>query len=216
MNKRSASLVFVLVGLMGLTVSCSNGTGVAKISPPFSALDSGNTGERSPIGNTGRQSVGKTGGQLPIGDTDEQSRKRDTTGQSTIGGTGEQSAIGNTAGQSAIGNTGETTAIGDTSGRSSIDIENASILVGHWRKTTIIVDEPQDSHLVLEANGVGTSWDVMPSSRSSVTKGTWSVKGENIILQVEGNSVALPFTMHEGKLVLPNTPGERSFWEKID
>jgi hypothetical protein len=180
MNKRSASLVFVLVGLMGLTVSCSNGTGVAKISPPSSALDSGNTGGRSAIGNTSGQTV-----------------------------------IGNADGRS-VGDTGGRPAIEDTSGQSAIDGETASLLVGHWRKTTIIVDEAQDSHLVLEANGVGTSWDVTASSRSSVTKGTWSVKGENIILQVEGNSVALPFTMHDGKLVLPNIEGERSFWDKLD
>jgi hypothetical protein len=198
MNKKSTLLALALVGLIGLTVSCRNSSGVAKISPSSSALDNGNPGGRSTVGNASGQSARNTGKRTAIEDT------------------GGRSEIGKTGGRSQNGDTGGRSQNGDTGGQSAIDIENASILVGHWRKTTSTLEGPEDSHLILEANGVGTSWDETASGRSSITRGEWDVKGDNIILKVEGNTVALSFTMHEGKLVLPNIPGERGYWEKID
>jgi hypothetical protein len=206
MNKKSTLLVLALVGLIGLTVSCRNSSGVAKISPSSSALDNGNTGKRTALGNASGQSARNTGKRTAI---------EDTGGRSEIGKTGGQS-VGKTGGRSQNGDTGGRSQNGDTGGQSAIDIENASILVGHWRKTTSTLEGPEDSHLILEANGVGTSWDETASGRSSITRGEWDVKGDNIILKVEGNTVSLSFTMHEGKLVLPNIPGERGYWEKID
>ena len=45
--------------------------------------------------------------------------------------------------------------------------EDARVLVGHWRKTTVVFESPQDEHLVLNANGSAANWVVTASSRSA-------------------------------------------------
>ena len=94
--------------------------------------------------------------------------------------------------------------------------ENALVLVGHWRKTTIVFEEPRDEHLVLKADGTVENWVVTASSRSATTTGTWNVEGKTLNLSlVEGEHISQPFTIYEEQLVFPNIPNRRRFWEKL-
>lgn len=103
----------------------------------------------------------------------------------------------------------------DAGALSASDAESASVLVGHWRNTTVMFESTKDAHLVLDANGAATTWDVTASSRSGTTSGTWSVEGKNLTLRFEGNTISSPFTIYKGQLVFPNIPNKRGFWEKI-
>ncbi|MGC4095497.1 MAG: hypothetical protein QM706_00120 [Nitrospira sp.] len=95
--------------------------------------------------------------------------------------------------------------------------ENARILVGHWRKTTIVFEQPKDEHLVLRADGTMENWTVTVSSRSATAIGQWNVEGKNLQLQFEEKEhISQPFTIHEGQLVFPNIPNRRRFWERIE
>ncbi len=94
--------------------------------------------------------------------------------------------------------------------------EREHILVGHWRKTTIVFESPRDEHLVLMADGTAENWVVTASSRSATTKGTWTVEGKTLSLVLgEGPQISQPFTIYEGQLVFPNIPKRRGFWGKI-
>ncbi len=104
----------------------------------------------------------------------------------------------------------------DTGAPSAIDAESARILVGHWRKTTIVFENPQDEHLVLDADGAATTWEVTASGRSPTTIGRWTVESKTLTLRLEGNTViSQPFTIYQEQLVFPNIKDGRSFWEKI-
>lgn len=94
----------------------------------------------------------------------------------------------------------------------------ANALIGHWRNTVIEFESPQDTHLVLHASGACEQWVVTAGSRSDKTTGRWKVDGRTLtLLSEEGEQIfSAPFTMFEGKLVLPNIQGRRVFWEKID
>lgn len=95
--------------------------------------------------------------------------------------------------------------------------ENARILVGHWRKTTIVFEQPKDEHLVLHADGTVENWTVTVSSRSATMTGRWNVEGKTLqLLYEEQERIAQPFTIHEGQLVFPNIPNRRRFWERIE
>jgi hypothetical protein len=95
--------------------------------------------------------------------------------------------------------------------------ENARILVGHWRKTTIVFEQPKDEHLVLHADGTAENWVVTASGGSATTTGRWNVEGKTLHLLLEGNDrVSQPFTIHEEQLVFPNIPNRRRFWERIE
>lgn len=94
--------------------------------------------------------------------------------------------------------------------------ESARVLVGHWRKTTIVFEQPKDEHLVLYASGTAENWVVTASSRSMTTTGTWNVEGKMLNLLLEGHGhISQPFTIYEEQLVFPNIPNRRRFWEKI-
>lgn len=94
--------------------------------------------------------------------------------------------------------------------------EGASVLVGHWRTTTIVFESPKDEHLVLHANGTAENWVVTASGRSDTSAGTWKVEGIILTLLLEENEeVSCPFTIYEGQLVFPNIQNQRIFWEKI-
>ena len=83
--------------------------------------------------------------------------------------------------------------------------EGARVLVGHWRKTTIVFENPKDEHLVLNADGTAENWVMTASSRSGMTTGTWRVEGKILTLLLrEKGEVFRPFTIHEGQLVFPN------------
>jgi hypothetical protein len=95
--------------------------------------------------------------------------------------------------------------------------ENERILVGHWRKTTIVFDQPKDEHLVLHADGTAEKWIVTVSSRSATTTGRWNIEGKTLHLLLEGNQrISQPFTIHEEQLVFPNIPNRRRFWERME
>jgi hypothetical protein len=94
--------------------------------------------------------------------------------------------------------------------------DNASVLVGHWRTTSIVFESPRDEHLVLNADGTAQNWVVTASNRSGVKAGTWKVEGRTLVLLLAGsNEVSLPFTIHEGQLVFPNIQNRRRFWERL-
>ena len=104
----------------------------------------------------------------------------------------------------------------DASAPSAIDAESSRVLVGHWRKTTIVFENPQDEHLVLDADGTATTWEVTASGRSPTTIGTWTVESKTLTLRLKGNTIiSHPFTIYQEQLVFPNIKDERSFWEKI-
>lgn len=104
----------------------------------------------------------------------------------------------------------------DTGAPSAIDAESSRVLVGHWRKTTIVFENPQDEHLVLDADGAATTWEVTASGRSPTTIGRWTVESKTLTLRLEGNTIiSQPFTIYQEQLVFPNIKDERSFWEKI-
>ncbi|OQW34028.1 MAG: hypothetical protein A4E19_19090 [Nitrospira sp. SG-bin1] len=94
--------------------------------------------------------------------------------------------------------------------------ESARVLVGHWRKTTIVFEQPEDEHLALHADGTVENWIVTASGRSAPTAGTWSVEGKMLNLLLEGHErISQPFTLYEGQLVFPNIANRRRFWENI-
>ena len=94
--------------------------------------------------------------------------------------------------------------------------DTASVLVGHWRTTSIVFGSPRDEHLVLNADGTAQNWVVTASDRSGVKAGTWKVEGRTLSLLLAGsNEVSLPFTIHEGQLVFPNIQNRRRFWERL-
>ena len=94
--------------------------------------------------------------------------------------------------------------------------ENSSVLIGHWRKTTIGYTGPIDEHLVLHSNGTVETWTVTAYERREPVTGHWSVDGKTLTLSFGGNDRSSPFTLYESQLVFPNIPNRRQFWEKID
>lgn len=94
--------------------------------------------------------------------------------------------------------------------------ENSSLLIGHWRKTTIGYTGPIDEHLVLHSNGTVETWTVTAYERREPVTGHWSVDGKTLTLSFGGNDRSSPFTFYESQLVFPNIPNRRQFWEKID
>jgi hypothetical protein len=101
----------------------------------------------------------------------------------------------------------------ESSGPSS---ENSSVLIGHWRKTTIGYTGPIDEHLVLHSNGTVENWTVTAYERREPVTGHWSGDGKTLTLSFGGNDRSSPFTFYESQLVFPNIPNRRQFWEKID
>lgn len=97
-----------------------------------------------------------------------------------------------------------------------VQAQSQAELVGHWRATAINFGQPTDENLVLNANGTFQNWTVVPDGRSEVTSGRWSAEGKSIIIVPAGGSgSSIPFTFHDGKLVLPNIPGQRGFFERV-
>jgi hypothetical protein len=94
--------------------------------------------------------------------------------------------------------------------------ENANVLTGHWRKTTIGYTGPIDEHLVLYSNGNVENWTVTAYERREPVTGRWSVEGKTLTLSFGGNDRSSPFTFYKGQLVFPNIPNRRGFWEKIE
>jgi len=95
--------------------------------------------------------------------------------------------------------------------------EASQDLVGHWRFTKIVFENPRDEHLILHADGTAENWFVTEAGRSEITTANWSAEGNTLTLSFEGNQeVSLPFTFFEGGLVLPNIPNQRKIWERVE
>jgi hypothetical protein len=94
--------------------------------------------------------------------------------------------------------------------------DNAKVLIGHWRKTTIGYVGPSDENLVLHADGTAEKWVVTAHNRTEPMTGRWSVEGKTLALSFGDNENSRPFTMYQGQLVFPNIPNRRQFWDKID
>jgi hypothetical protein len=94
--------------------------------------------------------------------------------------------------------------------------ENASPLIGHWRKTTISYTGPIDEHLVLHSDGTVENWTATAYERREPVTGHWSVEGKTQTLSFGGNDRSSPFTFYQGQVVFPNIPNRRGFWEKIE
>lgn len=91
-----------------------------------------------------------------------------------------------------------------------------AVLVGHWRRTRIVMDEPIDDHLTLAADGRMTTWQVTAKSRSTPQPGRWRVEDRQLMLQLQGDEEdGAPYFIHEGRLVFPNIPNRRQFWDRV-
>jgi len=92
-----------------------------------------------------------------------------------------------------------------------------SALVGHWRTTRIVFESPRDDHLVLRVDGTAERWSVTASSAGPKTAGRWAVAGSVLSLTWTGETpTSQAFTTYQGQLVLPNAPGRRVFWDRLD
>lgn len=95
--------------------------------------------------------------------------------------------------------------------------ESANVLIGHWRKTTIIFGSVQDTNLVLRPDGIAEKWIVTVSRRTGKTTGRWGIDGRTLMLVFgEGDQASAPYTIHQGKLVFPNIQNNRGFWDRIE
>ena len=94
--------------------------------------------------------------------------------------------------------------------------DGTNTVVGHWRKTTIVLESPQDEHLVLNADATAENWTMTPAGQSAITTGTWRVEGKILsLLLAEKKEISVPFTFYQEQLVFPNIPNRRGFWDKI-
>ena len=92
-----------------------------------------------------------------------------------------------------------------------------STLVGHWRTTRIVFESSRDDHLVLRVDGTAERWSVTASGAGAKTVGRWAVAGSVLTLTWTGETqTSQAFTMYQGQLVLPNAPGRRVIWERLD
>jgi hypothetical protein len=87
--------------------------------------------------------------------------------------------------------------------------ENASVLIGHWRKTTIGYTGPIDEHLVLHSDGTVENWTVTAYERREPVAGHWSVEGKTLTLSFGGSDRSNPFTLYQGQLIFPSIPNRR-------
>lgn len=98
-----------------------------------------------------------------------------------------------------------------------------AVLVGHWRRTRFVYGEtvddkqvPIDDNLMLAADGRLISWQVTARSRSTRQPGRWRVQGKHLMLHGQGDEEGgAPYFIHEGRLVFPNIPNQRQFWDRV-
>jgi hypothetical protein len=93
----------------------------------------------------------------------------------------------------------------------------AATLVGHWRSTSIVFDQPRDEHLVMRPDGTAETWTVTASSTTPVTRGRWRAEGTNLAVDwQDGQKWGQAFTFYQGQLVLPNVADRRKFWDRVE
>jgi hypothetical protein len=102
------------------------------------------------------------------------------------------------------------------------EIDNATVLIGHWRKTTTIYYSVKDEHLVFRPDGTVDNWVETVSgpyegrtSRTATTAGRWAVEGKLLNIDWGDKQSSRPFFFHEGQLVLPNIPNARQYWDRV-
>jgi hypothetical protein len=102
------------------------------------------------------------------------------------------------------------------------EIDNATVLIGHWLKTTTIYYSVKDEHLVFRPDGTVDNWTVTVSgpyegrtSRTATTTGRWSVEGKLLNIDWGDKQSSRPFFFHKGQLVLPNIPNARQYWDRV-
>lgn len=90
-------------------------------------------------------------------------------------------------------------------------------LVGEWRYTTVDLEESVDERIVLTANGVFQNWTQRADWRSKTTTGNWRAANKVLLLRASGaqEEGGVPYTFHNGTLVLPNIPNQRKFWVRV-
>jgi hypothetical protein len=100
--------------------------------------------------------------------------------------------------------------------------DNATVLIGHWRKTTTIYYSVKDEHLVFRPDGIVDNWVETVSgpyegrtSRTATTTGRWAVEGRLLNIDWGDKQSSRPFFFHEGQLVLPNIPNARQYWDRV-
>lgn len=100
--------------------------------------------------------------------------------------------------------------------------DNASVLIGHWLKTTTIYESVKDEHLVFHTDGTVDNWVITVSgpyegrtSRTGTTTGRWRVEGNLLNIDWGDNQSSRPFLFHNGQLVLPNIPNARKYWDRV-
>ena len=99
--------------------------------------------------------------------------------------------------------------------------DNATLLIGHWRKTTTLYGSVRDEHLVFYPDGTVDNWAVAISqftgaeSREGKTTGRWDIEGKLLIIDWGDKQSSRPFFFHQGQLVWPNIPNARRFWDRV-
>ena len=100
--------------------------------------------------------------------------------------------------------------------------DNATVLIGHWRKTTTIYYSVKDEHLVFRPDGTVDNWVETVSgpyegrtSRTATTTGRWGVEGKLLNIDWGDKQSSRPFFFHKGQLVLPNIPNARQYWDRV-
>ncbi len=95
--------------------------------------------------------------------------------------------------------------------------ESASVLVGHWKKTLIQLEQPFDYHLVLNDDGTFQEWVASAAGTDAPTSGSWQASDTMLMFQTDGNGpVEAPWTIYEGRLIYPNIDGRRGDWERME
>ena len=99
--------------------------------------------------------------------------------------------------------------------------DNATLLIGHWRKTTTLYGSVRDEHLVFYPDGTVDNWAVAISqftgaeSREGKTTGRWEIEGKLLIIDWGDKQSSRPFFFHQGQLVWPNIPNARRYWDRV-
>lgn len=95
--------------------------------------------------------------------------------------------------------------------------QDASELVGHWRKTTVVFESPRDEHLILNPDSTFQNWSVTATETGAPLAGQWETNENVLIFKMEGSEdQSSPFTFLEGQLVYPNVEGARGFWDRVE
>ena len=81
--------------------------------------------------------------------------------------------------------------------------ENANVLIGHWRKTTISYTGPIDEHLVLHSDGTVENWTVTAYERREPVTGHWSAEGKTLTLSFRWQRPIQPVHLLPGPTCFP-------------